>query len=181
MIFANSALLMPSSRACAAAAPSTDANASDDTNIQGTSAPEAERMPLNGEMPAMPEGFNPSQMQGGFGAQMPNMGEIPEGFDPSQMPEGFNPSEMQGGFGGMFPGQSSGEAETTSSDNSENTDSANNSYRPSRDNMQMPGGNWGSGMNSTSNTAGSSANWIWLAVSVLILGAGLLIAKLYKH
>lgn len=120
-------------------------------------------------------------MGGGFGGQMPNMGEIPEGFDPSQMPEGFNPSGMQGGFGGMFPGQSSGEAGTTSSDNSENTDSANNSNRPSRDNMQMPGGNWGSGMNGMGNTAGGSTNLIWLAVSVLVLGVGLLIAKLYKH
>ena len=120
-------------------------------------------------------------MGGGFSGQMPNMGEIPEGFDPSQMPEGFNPSGMQGGFGGMFPGQSSGEAGTTSSDNSENTDSANNSNRPSRDNMQMPGGNWGSGMNGMGNTAGGSTNLIWLAVSVLVLGVGLLIAKLYKH
>ena len=88
---------------------------------------------------------------------------------------------MGGGFSGMFPGQSSGEAGTTSSDNSENTDSANNSNRPSRDNMQMPGGNWGSGMNGMGNTAGGSTNLIWLAVSVLVLGVGLLIAKLYKH
>ena len=45
----------------------------------------------------------------------------------------------------------------------------------------MPGGNWGSGMNGMGNTAGSSTNLIWLAVSVLVLGVGLLIAKLYKH
>jgi len=161
--------------------PNADANTSDDMNIQGTSASTTEEMPQNGGMPSMPEGFDPSQIQGGFSGQMPNMGEIPEGFDPSQMPEGYNPSGMQGGFGGMFPGQSSGEAGTTSSDNSENTDSANNSNRPSRDNMQMPGGNWGSGMNSTSNTAQGSANLIWLAVSIVVLGVGLLIAKLYKH
>ena len=161
--------------------PNTDSNTSDDMNIQGTSASATDGTTQNGGMPTMPEGFDPSQIQGGFSGQMPNMGEIPEGFDPSQMPEGFNPSGMQGGFGGMFPGQSSGEAGTTSSDNSENTDSANNSNRPSRDNMQMPGGNWGSGMNSTSNTAQGSTNLIWLAVSVLVLGVGLLIAKLYKH
>ena len=131
-------------------------------------------------MPAMPEGFDPSQM--------PNMGELPEGFDPSQvpgglggqMPEGFAPSQMQGGFGGVFPGQSSGGAGTTSSDNSENTNPANNNNRPSRDNMQMPGGSWGSGMNGMGNATSSSTNLMWLAVSVLILGAGLLIAKLYK-
>ena len=86
-----------------------------------------------------------------------------------------------GGFGGMFPGQSSGEAGTTSSDNSVDTDSANNNNRPSQDNMQMPEGNWDSGMNGMGNAASSSTNRIWLAVSVLILGVGLLIAKLYKH
>lgn len=161
--------------------PNTDTNTSDDMNIQETSASATDGTTQNGGMPTMPEGFDPSQIQGGFSGQMPNMGELPEGFDPSQMPEGFNPSGMQGGFGGMFPGQSSGEAGTTSSDNSENTDSANNSNRPSRDNMQMPGGNWGSGMDGMGNTAGGSTNLIWLAVSVLILGAGLLIAKLYKH
>ena len=117
-------------------------------------------------MGELPEGFDPSQMQGGF------TGEMPEGFDPSQMP---------GDFGGMFPGQSSDETGTTLSDNSGNTDSANNSNRPSRDNMQMPGGNWGLGMNGMGNAVQSSTNLIWLAVSILILGAGLLIAKLYKR
>ena len=169
--------------------PNTDTNTSDDMNIQGTSASATDGTTQNGGMPTMPEGFDPSQIQGGFSGQMPNMGELPEGFDPSQMPgglggqmpEGFDPSQMQGGFGGMFPGQFSGEAGTTSSDDSENTDSANNSNRPSRDNMQMPGGNRGSGMNGMGNTAGGSTNLIWLAVSVLVLGVGLLIAKLYKH
>ena len=137
----------------------------------------------------LPEGFDPSQIPGGAGGQMPNMGELPEGFDPSQMqggftgemPEGFDPSQMPGDFGGMFPGQSSDETGTTPSDNSGNTDSANNSNRPSHDNMQMPGGNWGSGMNGMGNAVQSSTNLIWLAVSILILGAGLLIAKLYKR
>ena len=161
--------------------PNTDTNTSDDMNIQETSASATDGTTQNGGMPTMPEGFDPSQIQGGFSGQMPNMGEIPEGFDPSQMPEGFNPSGIQGGFGGMFPGQSSGEAGTTSSDNSDSTNSAGDSNRPSRDNMQMPGGNWGSGMNGMGNTAGGSTNLIWLAVSVLVLGVGLLIAKLYKH
>ena len=80
-------------------------------------------------MPSMPEDFDPSQMQGAFGGQMPNMGELPEGFDPSQ----------------------------------------------------MPGGNWGPNMNGTGRTASSGANLIWLAVSVLVLGVGLLVAKLYKR
>ena len=153
----------------------TDASPSDDMNIQETSASATDGTTQNGGMPTMPEGFDPSQIQGGFSGQMPNMGEIPEGFDPSQMPEGFNPSGMQGGFGGMFPNGASDGTGTTSSDNSDN------SNRPSRDNMQMPGGNWGSGMNGMGNTAGGSTNLIWLVMSVLILGIGLLIANKYKY
>ena len=119
----------------------------------------------------LPEGFDPSQIPSGAGGQMPNMGEIPEGFDPSQMP---------GDFSGMFPGQSSDGTGTIPSDNSGNTDSANNSNRPFDGNMQMPDGNWSSGMNGMGNAVQSSTNLIWLAVSVLVLGVGLLIAKLYK-
>ena len=121
------------------------------------------------DMSGIPEGFDPSQMAGGFGGQMPDMGEMPEGFDPSQ---------MQGGLGSMFTVESSDETETVPSDN---TDSAGSSNRPSRDNMQMPGGSWGSGMNNTGNTAQNITNWILIAASALILGAGLLIAKLYKR
>ena len=137
----------------------------------------------------LPEGFDPSQIPGGAGGQMPKMGERPEGFDPSQMQggftgemsEGFDPSQMPGDFGGMFPGGSSDGTETTPSDNSGTTDSAENSNRPSGGNMQMPGGDFNFNMNGMGNAASSSTNWIWLAVSVLILGVGLLIAKLYKH
>lgn len=120
----------------------------------------------------LPEGFDPSQIPSGAGGQIPGMGELPEGFDPSQMP---------GDFGGMFPGGASDGTETTPSNNSGNTNSAENSNRPSGGNMQMPGGNWGPNMNGTGNATSSSTNLIWLAVSVLILGAGLLIAKLYKR
>ena len=109
-------------------------------------------------------------MQGGF------TGEMPEGFDPSQMP---------GDFGGMFPGGSSDVSsdgtETTPSDNSGNTDSAGNSNRPFGGNMQMPGGDFNFNMNGMGNATSNSTNLIWLVVSILILGAGLLVAKLYKH
>ena len=81
----------------------------------------------------------------------------------------------------MFPGGASDETGTTPSDNSDNTDSTDNSNRLSRDNMQMPGGNFNPNMNNMGNAASSSTNFIWFAVSVLILGAGLLIAKLYKR
>ncbi len=142
---------------------------------------------------AMPEGFDASQMPGGFG------GEMPEGFDASQMPggfggelpEGFDASQIPEDFGGMFPGWDS--AGTESSDNAgsteatdstgaaDNTESTGNSNRPSRDNMQMPGGSWGSDWSGMGNAVSNNTNWIWLVVSVLILGAGLLIAKLYKR
>ncbi|MGN1027242.1 MAG: hypothetical protein ACI4P4_12665, partial [Faecousia sp.] len=109
------------------------------------------------------EGFDPSQMQGGF------TGEMPEGFDPSQIPGGF-------------PGQSYGGTETAPSGDSGtpgNAGSSENGDRPSGGNIQMPGGDFNT--NGMSNAASNSSGWIWLAVSVLILGAGLIIAKLYKH
>ena len=142
-------------------------------------------------------------MGGGFGGGgMPDMdgnkgdfgGQMPEGFDPSQMfggemPEGFDPSQMQGGFGGQmpgssnggFPGQSADGAEQTPPDNSNSTDSSGNNNRPSRGNMQIPGGDFSFNMNGMGNTASSSTSLIWLSVSVLILIAGIIIAKVYKH
>ena len=134
------------------------------------------------DMGEMPEGFDPSQM--------PDMGNMPEGFDPSQMPEGFDPSSMPEGFGGMFGGDSSDSTETTpqdepdnenpaTQDNGGNADSSEDSNSPSRDNMQMPSGNRSPGMSTA--VVSDSTNLILLVVSVLILGAGLLIAKLYKN
>lgn len=148
-------------------------------NFRGTDASREEGKPQNGEMPEIPEGFDPSQMQGGFGNQ------IPEGFDPSQipggnMPEGFDSSKIPGGFNGSL-GQSTEGAETTPSNNSDSTASARQSNRPSRSNIQIPGGNFNFNLNGMSNTATSNTNWIWLAVSILILGAGLIIAKVYKN
>ena len=154
------------------AKPNADANTSDDVNIQGTSASAPEDMPQNGGMPAMPEGFDPSQMQGDFGGQMPNIGELPEGFDPSQIP---------GGFGGMFPSESSNGTENTPTDNSDNNDSTGTGNRPSRDNMQMPGGDFNFNMNGMGNAASSNTNLIWIAVSALVLVVGLVVAKLYKR
>ena len=149
----------------------TTANAFPKLSIRETSASASAEIPQNGENAAGQERFDASQRQGISGGQRPNAGELPEGFDPSQ---------MQGGFGSRFPGQSSTEAGTESSDNAGDTNSQVGN-RPSRDNMQIPGGSWGSSINGMGNAASSSTNWIWLAVSVLILGAGLLIAKLYKR
>ncbi|MBQ3200009.1 MAG: hypothetical protein IJB67_06545, partial [Firmicutes bacterium] len=103
--------------------------------------------------------------KGGFGG-------MPEGFEPPQMPDSFD---------GMFPGTDSDITTATPSDNQGNTNSTKNNNRPSSDNIQMPVESFNPGMNSTGNTASSNTNLIWLAVSVLILGVGLLIAKLYKY
>ncbi len=76
--------------------------------------------------------------------------------------------EMGGGF------------RSPASDKTERTPSE-NSNRPSRDNMQMPEGNFNPNKNSMGKEASSSTNGIWLAVSVLILGAGLILVKYYER
>ena len=123
-------------------------------------------------MGELPEGFDPSQMQGGFTGQMPNMGKLPEGVDPSQ---------MQGGFGGMFPGGFSDNTGENLTDNVAGTDSAENTNRPSRDNMQMPSGDFDFNGNGAGNAMVGGSSLLWLVVSVLILGVGLLIAKRYRY
>ena len=125
---------------------------------------------FGGQMPdmgEMPEDFDMSQMPGGFGGQMPDMGEIPEDFDMSQLPEGFT--------GG---GQTTAPDGGSSSDASGGTDLPAGNSRPSGGNMQMPDGDFN--MNVLGNGGLNNNGWIWLAVSVLILGVGLVIAKLYK-
>lgn len=176
------------------AIPDTDETISSGFNTQGTSESIPEGVPQNGGMPETPDGFDPSQMQGGFSGQMPGGfdpsqmpdGEIPQGFDPSQMSggemtEGFDSSQRPRGFNGSFPGRTSDGAETTPPDNSDSTAPSGSNNRPSRNNVQIPGGNFNFNMNGMGNTDSSSTNGIWLAVSVLILGAGLVIAKVYKH
>ena len=135
----------------------------------GNGAGSSSQMPNTDELP---EGFDPSQMQGGFGGQIPNVGELPDGFDPSQMqggfngemPEGFDPSQMMGGFGGAFTGQSSKGTATTE-----------NGGRPSRDNTQIP-------VDFNTNIMGSgNTDWVWAVISMLFLGVGILIVKQYKR
>ena len=121
----------------------------------------------------MPEGFDPSQMPGGFGG-----GEMPEGFDPSQMPggfvggempEGFDPSQMPGGFGGDETTEASKRSDSTSGN------------RSSRENMQKPEG-MGDFSMPDKNVATSGGNGgMLILVSGLVLAVGLLIAKKYKY
>ena len=116
-------------------------------------------------------------MPGGFGGQMPNMGAIPEGFEPSQMPDGMNFSPLSS----AAPVQPTEEAETVPSGEPEATEPPEKNNPSSRTNMRLPGGDFNSNRTAMGNAAQSSANWIWLAASVLILGVGLLIAKMYKR
>ena len=77
--------------------------------------------------------------------------------------------------GGGIPGMNS------NNESGQIPNSTGSGNRPSRNSMQMPDGDFSSNMNDTRNTTSSSTNWIWLAVSLIILAAGLIVAKLYKH
>ena len=164
----------------------------------GAQSSTAPQMPgdFSGGMPdgfggKIPEGFTGGMSGGfngeipeGFTGEMPNMGDLPEGFDPSQIP---------GGFTGGIPDVSSGATETnsvdetttpeetTTPDDSENVSPSQNSSRPSRGNMQMPDGDFNFGTGGAGMISQSSSGWIWIAVSFVILGVGLIVAKMYKY
>ena len=139
-----------------AARPNT--NTFPNRNMQDASASTEEDTVEPGKAPESAENFDSSQMPNSFGGQMPNMGEVPDGFSD------------------MFSGQS----EKVPSDFSGNAGSAESGNRPSRDNMQF-GGSWETGVGSIGASVANRPGWLWLAVSALILCAGLLIAKLYKY
>ena len=107
---------------------------------------------------------------GGFGGDMPSMPDAAGTFERSENKsdrtdeqvttasnEGSD-STIPGGFSGNFPGQPSGGG-----------------------NMQMPGGDFPFDMNGTNTPASNMTAWIWLAMSIVVLAIGLLIAKLYKY
>jgi len=157
--------------------PSTEEETADDLIIQGMSVSNTSIMTLSSTMSQMPGGFDPSQMPGGFGGQMPNMGEMPEGFDPSQLPGNFN-----GNIPGSPSGGSSDGTETTPLGDSGSTGTdASGSNRPSGGNMQMPSGDFSFSMNSTGTLSQNTSGWIWIAVSAVILGVGLAVAKIYRY
>lgn len=113
------------------------------------------------------------RMGGEFGR-----GSMPGDFG-DEMPKTLDFSQIPGGFNGRFPDPLSTGTVATPPENESVTDSWGNGNRPPRDNMQMPGGDFN--MNGMGNPASSRTNLIWLVVSVLILGVGLIIAKAYKH
>ena len=135
-----------------------------------------------GDMPGRDSG------KSGFGGEMSGGGSDKSGFGASQMPSDFGGMFSGWGSAGSESSDDAGNTEATDgtdaadgTESTDNTEATDGSARPSRDNMQMPNGSWGSGMSGISNAASGNTDWIWLVVSVLILGAGLLIAKLYKR
>jgi len=86
--------------------------------------------------------------------------DIPQNSEMSALPEGFDPSQIPG--------------------NQPSTNGRTEGIGSSGGNMQMPGGSFNPNRNDTGNTISSSTSLIWLAVSVLILAAGLIVAKIYR-
>ena len=127
--------------------------------------------------------------KGGFGGQMPNMGEIPEGFDPSQMPdefngqmpsmgempEGFDPSQMPGGFNGQMPSM----GEMPEGFDTSQMPGGFNGQMPNME--EMPEDMFNSNVDIVGNGINSSANIILLILSAIVLLIGLIIVKLYKY
>ncbi len=113
-----------------------------------------------------------------------------EGSEKPQMPEipGKMPVQQEKAEGGSTDESFTASSEVTigasgQSEKGENLpslDERNRKEAPSRDQGQMTGGNFNPNMNDVSNSDSSKITWIWIAVSALILGAGLLTTKLYK-
>lgn len=147
---------------------------------------------FGGDMPSMPDS------EGDFNGSMPDVdgtfdrsenksdsnegsdSTIPGGF-PGEMSDDFDSSDMHGGFSGNFPAQPSGGGNANAPSGDAESNGENGENRPDGGNMQMPGGDFPFDMNGTNTPASNMTAWIWLAMSIVVLAIGLLIAKLYKH
>jgi spore coat protein CotH len=114
-------------------------------------------MPQNGETPATPGSADTAQTQADFDDAIPE----------ASLDD--------------FPVPSSNEAETKSSEDAGTADGAENNSRPSGNHMQRPSSNFKPNMSDAGNSASSEIGWVWLILSGFILGAGLMITKLYKR
>lgn len=124
-------------------------------------------------------------MGGGRGDTPPDMpdgstGNRPDDFDSSNMPDGFNPSDLPDDFSGDFPGQPSGNPTETAPFGGSDTSGDAGTNRPPGGNRQTPDGDFPFGMNEANAPSSDPAGWIWIAVSAVILAAGLITAKKYK-
>ncbi len=141
---------------------------------------------------------------GDGGGQNGFPGNMPGDFDPSNMPSDFDPSNMPNGDGN-FPGQPPDSANgnmpsdipsdipsgsvTNGTTTEETTDSTTNDTTSTTDetttdrtddsDKQKPGSNSPFDIGKA-NTPTNLTAWLWIAVSVIILAVGLIIAKKYK-
>ncbi len=141
-------------------------------------------------------------MNGGMGGGMPGMPDKPNNMPdksdimsdkPNDVLGGFTSSDFAGDFAGSFPGQSSDDqTETAMSDDSGGTGDAgaNRHFGGTGDaganrhfggNMQKSGGDFPFDMNRMNAAPSDPAGWIWIAVSIVLLGAGLIVAKKYHN
>ena len=94
--------------------------------------------------------------------------------------EGYAPSDLKDDSSADAPEPAGNQKEPPSSD-STGTDGDDGNGMQAEGNMPMPGGDLSSDMNGASDSTSGADGWIWAAVSVLILGAGLIIVKMYKY
>lgn len=81
---------------------------------------------------------------------------------------------------GTFPDQPSKDQAETTRPGSPDKAEGDNISRSSGRNMQMPDGGYGFGVSGTAALPNDMAGWVWIAVSIIILGAGLITAKFFK-
>lgn len=139
---------------------------------------------------SMPKSFDAQTMP----TAHQNGGNNMPGGIPTEMPDDFDPSNMQGGFDGNFPGQSSGDGNmdapsddtVSNGENGANRPSGGDAQMPGGDmqtpngDMQMPGGDFSFDANENNAPASDMTAWIWIAVSIVVLAIGLIIAKIYR-
>ncbi|MDI9498653.1 MAG: CotH kinase family protein [Bacillota bacterium] len=134
---------------------------------------------------------------GGMPDRQENRGAFPEGTMPEGLPQGnqlpdfsgsFNPFQLPAGRDGQFPDQAfsapdsswSGEVSPSESELPLENRTGDVMARPVPNDGQMPGGDFRPAMNDRGIATGSLSGWLGIAVSVLILCAGLVIVKLYR-
>jgi hypothetical protein len=160
------------------------------------------QMPGGFSMDNMPTGFDMTRMPEGFGSNMPQM---PEGFPTESIPADSSIPQMPEGTGTEMPQMTdvtgteepqpekteenaaaedvckSPDCETTEQakpDKSRTTETRRERPGMGGGGMMQPGGSgspWGSQSSSNPKTP-----WIWVGVSVVILFAGLFIAKKFR-
>lgn len=132
-------------------------------------------------MPSMPDKSVPSDSSTqppSFTGQNADNG-MPGGSDAPNAPNDFDPSNMPSGSDGRFPSQSPGEESGDIPTGGIGVDEGDGQNRPFGGNMQMPDGEIPFDMNGIATDSNMSA-WILLAVSVVVLAVGLIVAKRYK-